>query len=38
MGAMSKIEIWSRDVWDSPDNENKMETEDFAKALAEYNF
>ncbi len=38
MGAMSKIEVWSKDVWDSPDNENKMETEDFANALAEYNF
>lgn len=38
MGAMSKIEIWSRNVWDSPDNENKMEAEDFAQALAEYNF
>lgn len=38
MGAMSKIEVWSRDIWDAPDNENKMETEDFANALAEYNF
>ena len=38
MGAMSKIEVWSREVWDSPDNESKMENEDFAKALAEYSF
>ena len=38
MGAMSKIEVWSREVWDSPDNESKMENEDFARALAEYNF
>ena len=38
MGAMSKIEVWSRDVWDAPDNDSKMENEDFAKALAEYNF
>ena len=38
MGAMSKIEVWSREVWDSPDNGSKMENEDFAKALAEYNF
>lgn len=38
MGAMSKIEVWSKEVWDSPDNENRMETEDFANALAEYNF
>lgn len=38
MGAMSKIEVWSREVWDAPDNSSKMETEDFAQALAEYNF
>ena len=38
MGAMSKIEIWARDVWEAPNNENKMEAEDFAKALAAYNF
>ena len=38
MGAMSKIEVWSKEVWDAPENENKMETEDFAKALAEYRF
>ena len=38
MGAMSKIEVWSRDVWDAPNNESKMENEDFARALAEYNF
>ncbi len=38
MGAMSKIEVWSREVWDAPENESKMENEDFARALAEYNF
>ena len=38
MGAMSKIEVWSKEVWDSPDNDSKMETEDFANALTEYNF
>ena len=38
MGAMSKIEVWSKEVWDAPDNESKMENEDFAKALAEYSF
>ncbi|MCI8347830.1 MAG: division/cell wall cluster transcriptional repressor MraZ [Firmicutes bacterium] len=38
MGAMSKIEVWSKDVWDAPDNENKMDADDFANALAEYNF
>lgn len=38
MGAMSKIEVWSKEVWDDPENANKMETEDFANALSEYNF
>ena len=38
MGAMSKIEIWAKDIWEAPDNENRMESEDFAKALAAYNF
>jgi MraZ protein len=38
MGAMSKIEIWSREVWEAPDNGSKMEKEDFAQALTEYNF
>ena len=38
MGAMSKIEVWAREVWDAPDNNSKMETEDFANALTEYNF
>ena len=38
MGAMSKIEVWSKDVWEAPENGSKMETEDFANALAEYNF
>ena len=38
MGAMSKIEVWSREIWEAPDNESKMETEEFSKALEEYNF
>ncbi len=38
MGAMSKIEVWGREIWDAPDNESKMETEAFSKALEEYNF
>ena len=38
MGAMTKIEIWSKEIWDAPDNENKMNTKDFANALMEYNF
>ena len=38
MGAMSKIEVWSREVWNAPDNDGKMEKEDFSQALTEYNF
>ena len=38
MGAMSKIEIWSKEVWENPANNSKMDTEDFANALEEYNF
>ena len=36
MGAMKKIEIWSKEVWDSPKNDEK--DEDFSEALARYNF
>lgn len=38
MGAMTKIEIWSKEIWDAPDNENKMDTKEFTNALMEYNF
>lgn len=38
MGAMSKIEVWSKNVWDNPENANKMDSDDFADALLEYNF
>lgn len=38
MGAMKKIEIWSKETWDNPDNENKMDTDEFASSLQEYNF
>lgn len=38
MGAMSKIEIWAKEVWEAPDNTSKMDTEDFAQALVEYQF
>ncbi|MBQ9961058.1 MAG: division/cell wall cluster transcriptional repressor MraZ [Firmicutes bacterium] len=38
MGAMSKIEVWAKETWEAPDNENRMDTADFANALAEYNF
>lgn len=38
MGAMNKIEIWAKEVWDAPENEHKLGTEEFSKALAEYDF
>lgn len=38
MGAMTKIEIWAREVWEAPGNDSKMEPVDFSKALEEYNF
>ena len=38
MGAMRKIEVWSKEVWDAPDNENKMDSEEFAESLAHYRF
>ena len=38
MGAMRKIEVWSKEVWESPDNENKMDSEEFAESLAQYKF
>ncbi len=38
MGAMRKIEVWSKEVWDAPDNENKMDSEEFAESLAQYKF
>ncbi|NLD10847.1 division/cell wall cluster transcriptional repressor MraZ [Aminicella lysinilytica] len=38
MGAMKKIEIWSKEVWDTPENEGNMGSDEFADALKEYNF
>ena len=38
MGAMTKIEVWARETWDDPSNDSKIEADEFAKALAEYNF
>ena len=35
---MKKIEIWSKEVWETPDNEGKMDSEEFAGALEKYNF
>lgn len=38
IGAMTKIELWSRSVWEAPDNDSKMDKKEFASALMEYNF
>ncbi|MDD5923057.1 MAG: division/cell wall cluster transcriptional repressor MraZ [Eubacteriales bacterium] len=38
MGAMKKIEVWAREVWETPDNEGRMDSEEFAGALERYNF
>ena len=38
MGAMRKIEVWSREVWETPDNEGRMDSDAFAEALKKYNF
>ncbi len=38
MGAMKKIEVWSKELWETPENEGKMDSEAFAEALEKYNF
>ena len=38
LGAMKTIEIWSRELWETPDNEGNMDDNDFAEALKKYNF
>ena len=38
MGAMSKIEVWAKEIWDDPNNGSKIETESIASALFEYKF
>ncbi len=38
MGAMKKIEIWSREVWETPEVSGKMDESEYAEALARYNF
>ncbi len=38
MGAMKKIEIWAKEIWETPDNEGKMDSDEFASALEKYNF
>lgn len=38
MGAMRKIEIWAKEVWDASANGEKLDSESFSEALAMYNF
>ena len=38
VGAMKKIEIWSKELWEAPDKEIKLSTEELAGALEKYNF
>lgn len=38
VGAIKRIEIWSKEVWDDPNEAGLMDTSEFADTLAEYNF
>lgn len=38
MGALKKVEIWAKEVWDAPDNSDRMDTAEFAETLKEYKF
>jgi MraZ protein len=38
VGAMKKIEIWSKELWEAPDKEITLSTEELAGALEKYNF
>ena len=38
VGAMKKIEIWSKELWESPGKDIKLSTEELAGALEKYNF
>lgn len=38
IGAIDRIEVWSRNIWEAPDNEEKMDSTTFEQALIEYNF
>ena len=37
-GVMKRIEIWSREIWETQENAGTMDGEDFAAALKKYNF
>ena len=38
MGAMNRIEIWSKEVWEDPDSYPCEEGEDFISQLTKYGF
>jgi MraZ protein len=38
MGAMSRIEIWSKEVWDDPDSYPNDSDDDFISQLTKYGF
>ena len=38
MGAMKKIEIWAKEVWNANEDGHKMDTEAFNDALSLYQF
>ena len=38
MGAMSRIEIWSKEVWEDPDSYPCEEDDDFISQLTKYGF
>ena len=36
LGALDKIEVWSREVYHDPEDENLMDNEDFVRKLESY--
>ena len=38
LGAMNRIEIWSKEVWENPDDYPAKEKKDFISALVKYGF
>ncbi len=38
VGAITKIEVWAKETWDDPKQSGSMDTSEFEKALADYNF
>ena len=38
MGAMKKVEIWSKEVWETPENEGKVDSKEATAALEAYHF